>query len=705
MAVLELLDSHATPVSSGIFIALAIVSIFAVVLALLRYYLPLRTTPAYIVVSVFLALALPASAILLVPIDLASSPPESASPSGIWLSSRVTLVLWRITYWLTFVLTWVILPFLGQYLDSGYRIPKDRMLYSIRSNGRYQLFVFGASILGLIYIVIQHGFDFTSIKSLAMALAYVWGLVLAIYLMGHGLVSLPRRMWRNVNTQNRLRRIETQAVPIHDLFLDSVSALERVQSQVNQLQRKKSAMSLDMQDWVDELAEIVRRSEIRSPQLPGNDQALARIPDVITDRYMANLTRDLNRAGHQHTRFMDTWYRLVREYKDCKAIIDSSLSNQLVFDQETSQDSAHAPSMLGARWATPYTRYLIYAHFVPAARVLLAGLYSTASVCVVWSELIKGFAPSLSIVGLSVTKTGLPDGQVGFLGEIITSLWILYMCSAAFAGINDAKVWGNRALVTRNTYGESACWYAGQIARLTVPLAYNFLTLLPREVQHRTTFFKFLGQYINLTPLGKGFDYFFPMLILVPVLATMFNMYGRIKNIFGFGLVDKDDDIEDNPSGYGFGGWREGRTLIEQELDGPGYLGLSSRTTATNTSTLGSARARDPASRAAPTIRAPPSQNRLPRRSVTSQTAQGKNIPSRQLVEEEEEEDNFFQSFAHRVKNTIETTDKPKWLQDAGSGFKRPKWMGGSPDDEEPSSSNTFGRLFGGSPTEGRVRL
>lgn len=96
----------ATPASSGVFVALSLAAISLLVLALLRRFLPLRATPAFVVLPVFLALALPASTVLLVPIDLASSPPDSHPPAGIWLSSRLMLVFWRIAYWLTFVLTW-----------------------------------------------------------------------------------------------------------------------------------------------------------------------------------------------------------------------------------------------------------------------------------------------------------------------------------------------------------------------------------------------------------------------------------------------------------------------------------------------------------------------------------------------------------------------------------------------------------------------
>lgn len=94
-------------VGSDTFALTALLVITLLILLLLRHFVPLRSTPAYLLVPIFLALALPLSIILLVPIDLASSSGTTDEGSrGIWLPDGVMLVAWRITYWLTFVLTW-----------------------------------------------------------------------------------------------------------------------------------------------------------------------------------------------------------------------------------------------------------------------------------------------------------------------------------------------------------------------------------------------------------------------------------------------------------------------------------------------------------------------------------------------------------------------------------------------------------------------
>lgn len=108
----------ASSVGSNVFAFLAVLTTSFLVLLLLRHFLPLRTTPAYVLLPIFLALVLPISIVLLVPIDLASSlRADDEATRGVWLPETVVLVAWRITYWLTFALTWCVSPRLIEMHD------------------------------------------------------------------------------------------------------------------------------------------------------------------------------------------------------------------------------------------------------------------------------------------------------------------------------------------------------------------------------------------------------------------------------------------------------------------------------------------------------------------------------------------------------------------------------------------------------------
>ena len=523
---------------------------------------------------------------------------------------------------------------------------------------------------------------------------------MAIYLMGHGLVAVPRRLFRNANVSQRLKMIQAQAPKTGDRLTDATSELEELEAQLTQLRKRKNAVSRDHEEWIEDISDLSYMPDSRLTPAGSRTPAPA-LPAVITDRYLAELTRKLTRARHKRIRFADAWDRLIQEAVDTQAVIDAKASHRLDFGKASPQSSF----LERINVLTPYTRYILHAKVIPAIRIMHGAAFSVASVCIVWSELIKYIAPKLSIISITILSYNSEGvAQVGFGGQVLASMWLLYMSMAALASFDDVKIWGNRALVRRNTYGESATWYSSQIAKLTVPLAYNFLTFFPRDVHRKTTFYDFLGKLINLTPLGKGFDYFFPIFILFPVFATLFNIYGRTKHIFGFGILE--DNEEGNPSGFGTGGWREGKELIERELLGHSRLRLRDRLDGSSSPIVPGTQG---PRRTIPQANQPTAANQGIRPSIPRQSTEARQQAQRladATAAAEEEDEGFFQGFAHRVKNTIDSVERPEWTKDLG---KKPKWMSGVDGNDETSgraeSGKGMGRWFGGRPTDGRVRL
>ncbi|KAK0381466.1 LMBR1 domain-containing protein [Colletotrichum limetticola] len=694
--------SASSPVPSEIFALLALLVISVIVLLILRHFLPLRTTPAFYLVPIFFALWLPACMVLLVPIDLASSArTDDEATRGIWLPQRLLLVSWRITYWLTFALTWFILPILGEYSDSGYREPQDCLKYSLRQNAQYHAMVFGSAAIGLTYLFARYGVGAFEFKASFMALAYFYGLVFAIYLMGHGLVSVPRRLLRYASISGRLRRLQIRAPKLYEKMEDSLLNLEDVELQVSELGRRKTGSAVKFSEWIDELVESANMPESQPRTVVGDTRAL---PTVITEKFMADLSRKLMRARHTRSRYVNEWNDLLKDASDTQAILDSAASKKLTF----AAPSPHAGFWDQFTVHTPYSRYIYYYHFEPYACIALGMFLAAASVLIIWSELVKAAFPQLSVIRLTVVHHWVGEkGQVGFAGQLISVLWLLYMCAATFITMTEVKTWRGRALVKRNTAYESAFWYSGQVAKLSVPLSYNFMTFLSGEIYKKTRFYGFLGTLVNFTPLGRWADYLFPVFVLLPVAATLFGLYGKVKRMFGFGgeFIDDDDENGDGRV-FGTGSWREGRDLIERELGGNSALRRREEAFARLES----------GGRSAPVLTIPGGRNGLassPARSpvrATTNRQSGQSSRNRPYRDEPEEDQNFFESLGHRMKNTMDTFEPPQWFQD----IKKPKWMGG--DDDEPGSGSGSGngggvesdirRWFGGGgSSEGRVRL
>ncbi|KAK6331142.1 hypothetical protein TWF696_003211 [Orbilia brochopaga] len=707
-------------VGSSVLSAVAFVTIDIFVLLLIRFFLPLRTTPQYLLVPVFLALVIPCSIIVLVPIDLASNSGIDGGTGnrGVVLPDRVLLVAWRIAYWLSFVLTWAILPILQSYHASGHRDPRKRLSEAVRENIRYHLIVLTIGIIGLIYLIATNGFNPGSIKSLVIAASYFYTLTFAVFLMGHGLVAIPRNLWRDSTVAARLRRLQTKAPKTYDNLANATEKLEDLEKEVLAIHKRASTSTTapEFREWIEELVENLQLPESNVSQTPTSRQERSRsrspIPSIITEQYLAALTRKLRFAGNQRARYAAEWDSLVRSAANTQAVLDSAASKRLSF--RPNPHSITPRFLQSLPMISPYGRYLLHTYVIPQLRRMLSILLAAASVCIVWSEIINVHPAlsKLSIVGYSIVHhPNSPKGSIGFAGQCFSAAWITYMCIAAYSTMRTVKVWGGYALVRRRTSGSSACFYASYACRLTVPLSYNFTNFLPATIVKESVFYDFFGRSINLKGLGKGFSDWFPVLVLIPIGLTLFGFYGRVKGWFGFGNNMLEEDEEDELA-LG-GGWRYGRDLIEREIgDVPGTSPAGNqpqrwRSTARfpgtgNDSSSGLLGDREDtnlsSSYLSPTNLFTRNASPRPNPLQSSSPSTGGRVaattrPLNRRIDDSEdehepEEESAIGAFFHRVKNTIDTaTDageggRPKWMNDIGEAFKKPRWMGG---DDAPS--------------------
>ncbi|KAK6523238.1 hypothetical protein TWF694_006128 [Orbilia ellipsospora] len=718
-------------VGSSVLSAIAFVTIDILVLLLIRFFLPLRTTPQYLLFPVFLALIIPCSIIVLVPIDLASNSglDGGSGDRGVVLPHRVLLVAWRIAYWLSFVLTWAILPILQSYHASGHRDPRKRFSEAVRENIRYQLIMLTIGIIGLIYFVANNGFNPDSIKSLVIALSYCYSLSFAVFLMGHGLVAIPRNLWRDASVAARLRRLQTHAPKIYDNLTSANEKLEELEKEVLAIQKRAatSTTAPEFREWIEELVDNLQLPEnnnTTNPTRSTQDRSRSRspIPTVISEQYLASLTRKLRFAANRRARYAAEWDSLLRSASNTQAVLDSAASKRLTF--RPNPHSITPRLIQSLPMVPPRGRYLLHTYVVPQLRRFLSIILSIASAFIIWSEIVNvspSLSDKLSIVGYSIIHhPNSPKGSIGFAGQCISAIWITYMCIAAYSTMRTVKVWGGYALVRRRTSGSSACFYASYACRLTVPLSYNFTNFLPSVVVKESVFYDFFGRSINLTSLGHGFSEWFPILVLIPVAFTLFGFYGKVKGWFGFGGgVFEEDDEDDVALG---GGWRYGRDLIEREIgDVPGAPAsdpterwrsrarFPGQGTDSNSGLLGAeredtplgsrylspsglfGRSSSPRPPAQPTLSATTTPARQPYR-----PPQNRRIDD---TDEEEEEESAIGAFFHRVKNTIDTATesteggRPRWMNDIGDAFtKKPRWMQGDAAGGSSSGGNTGGR-------------
>lgn len=173
-----------------------------------------RNVPLYLRGLIFSTWLLSFGIVFLLPLDIyyvglrvIQSISASESEESI---ARISLV-WKVVYWLNFIITWLLLPVAQEYELAGEFEWKAKLKRSLLNN----LIIYGIfGVVGggmLVYLIFRGNFNLSELMSILAAASNVFGMVLVVVLLSHGIVEIPRKLWREKNYEDALKENQYNA--------------------------------------------------------------------------------------------------------------------------------------------------------------------------------------------------------------------------------------------------------------------------------------------------------------------------------------------------------------------------------------------------------------------------------------------------------------------------------------------------------------
>jgi len=290
------------------------------------------------------------------------------------------------------------------YADSGHRSRRRRLLSAARENLRYHAVLLGIFALGLIYILLTvHITSFADFQALLIALANTYGLLLAIFCMGHGLVSIPSRMWAHANLEGSLREVERGATTAWDAKADAEDEVATVNAEIAAWENHVEGRDDGLANWIRELA-------LRYPDLAGERESVGLDGRTLTEDNCSSLTRRARNAQHRLAKAQMGWLYLLRRAAhlyDLKAATSTSAKRIEWKLSSPGRVSGIIPANL---------QYVWFLAILPWSMKVLSLFVRIVSIGIVWSEIVHNLTdPLLSLAGIVVRATG----ETWFLMEVL----------------------------------------------------------------------------------------------------------------------------------------------------------------------------------------------------------------------------------------------------------------------------------------------
>ncbi|XP_036835253.1 G-protein coupled receptor-associated protein LMBRD2a isoform X3 [Oncorhynchus mykiss] len=361
-----------------------------------------------------------------------TSTPKVCHKPWSYIPDGILPVFWRVVYWTSQCLTWLLLPFMQSYASSGgFSIPgkiKTALIENAIYYGTY-LVIFCSL---LIYLAAHPQWQLTwqGLQTISIAAANTWGLFLLVLLLGYGLVEIPCLYWNSSRHGYLLAKTYFKAA---------------------KLSKEKSDAEENMDDAMEEVANVNESIGYGHPLRISIDTILRKCPMEIQEKMVRPNTEDSEEestqrtypskrslvklhkqvicAGQRHSQTQVQWAILLEEAFHLEDVCknETNTSHQFVHSFLSSQP----PGWLGKYLYTPTIEWYWECVLRQWCYRMLALLLSLLSVAVVWSECT--FFSTHPVLSLFAIFIQLAESDYNYLYiEIMGSMRLLSFIADGF---------------------------------------------------------------------------------------------------------------------------------------------------------------------------------------------------------------------------------------------------------------------------------
>lgn len=456
-------------------------------------------------------------------------------------------------YWLSFSMTWVLLPMLQSYNEAGGFTRGARLKYALRVNLKF----YGAAgvlfVAFLLYVLIRKRLTRDELVGFLVCLANVGGLLLVVLLLGYGLVEVPRRLWHRANhvvTMKEALYSASQAwVELEEARerLSEVTAVVRHYSQsIANHDRLRPYMDLVEENLPQRDSEAAAASLDAPRASPLSAAALSEL-----SLYQQMKERELNEDAlaflNQQLKAAVRNYSLM-EYQWIE-VADRAIESEDVVEYEANRTLPPTVDSFSQRVLWKFRVF-----WLPSLLRGLAVVTCGMSLVIVWSEVTIGFGVNLSPFSHMV-KAAQDDAHVA-VSQLSAILPLTYMSACCYFSLFQLRLLELYHMRGHKRTDEDSLLYnASYMLRLPAPLGYNYLKLI--RIQ-QGAFWEVVAQMDVIPFFGGLFNTYFPIIILLFSLATFFNVYGRVLRTLGITRFEYRSEFNDDSVA-------EGQMLLRKE--------------------------------------------------------------------------------------------------------------------------------------------
>uniref|UniRef100_A0AAQ5Y702 LMBR1 domain containing 2 n=1 Tax=Amphiprion ocellaris TaxID=80972 RepID=A0AAQ5Y702_AMPOC len=537
---------------SGAALGMEVVVVFFLALFLLHRYGDFRKQQRMVLFGTLLAWYLCFLIVFILPLDVSTVTNHTVANSSPWsyIPDGILPVFWRVVYWTSQCLTWLLLPFMQSYARSGGFSITGKIKTALIENAIYYgtyLLIFGSL---LIYVAVHPELHLSwyELQTIGITAANTWGLFLLVLLMGYGLVEIPRSYWNASRHGHLLIKTYFKASKLMTEKADAEENLEDVMEEVRKVS-ESIKYNHPLRKYIDT---ILRKCPLDYQEKMGRNMDDYEDFDDKQNTYpseksLVKLHKQVIYAVQRHNRTRVQWQILLQQaiHLEDVAKNETSSTHQFVHSFPSSEPAGWFSRYVYTPSVEWYWECLLKRWFYRLLSVVL----TLFSVAVVWSECT--FFSTRPVLSLFAVFIQLAERDYNYLYiEMACFITIFFLCTCVYSTVFRIRVFNYYYLASHHQTDAYSLQFSGMLfCRLTPPLCLNFLGLIHMDsaISHQkkepTAYTSIMGSMQVLYFIANGFYIYYPMLIVILTIATYFSLGTRCLNLLGFQQFMGDNEM------------------------------------------------------------------------------------------------------------------------------------------------------------------
>jgi hypothetical protein len=427
---------------------------------------------------------------------------DSSNHRSLWVALTVL-------YWVSFILTWVVVPIIVSFLRYANSISlKHRIWFTIRENLIVYGIILGVVVIGLVILFATKKIEAkaSSVKNLAISLANGYGLIILCLCLGHGWTALPQNMWQMATPGNRY------LFHLHKIAMETQLAASVVADCDSATDMCTAAR--------DHLIDILRTkfAEVGQPRAIRLNQLKGAVP--LREEFLTK-TSSLRALGKFRT----------LEWRECSTYeleaFFSVLDDIIAKLEETThilRDSSRKALMALRLYSVTSGRSILTV--IQRIAAIAVALFN--AVCV-WGELCLMFDRKLSLFYLLSHVKMHP--LLGLLG--VSTPVLAYLVFVGLWSLTHLKL-GSFFRFTRGTTNANTLnYFAIVLCRLGPTIGFHYMQQIAAT---KSQFQRVMGDMDEIIFIGTAWNIYSPVLLIIVMIVFAFRIPNKIAMCCG-----KDD--------------------------------------------------------------------------------------------------------------------------------------------------------------------